>query len=60
MLAEIRLEGKSLPALLARVGLAVGVGLDVGAEVGLVGKGLGADVATKRPLTLEIKIEVTL
>ena len=40
MLAEVRLESKCLAAALALERLAAGVGLDVGAQVGLVGKGL--------------------
>ena len=40
MLAEVRLECECLAAALAPKRLAAGVGLDVGAQVGLVGKGL--------------------
>ena len=42
MLVEVALEGEGLVALLADVGLDVGVRLDVGAQVGLVGEGLAA------------------
>ena len=51
MLVEVRLECESLVAPLARVGLGGGVRLDMGAEVGLVGKGLLADVAGERLLS---------
>ena len=50
VLVEVRLEGKGLVATLARVRLGGGVGLDVGAEVGLVGERLFADVAGERLL----------
>ena len=51
MLVQVRLEGEGLVAPLADVRLGVGVGLDVGAEVGLVGERLGADVAAERLLS---------
>ena len=45
MLVEVRLERKGLVAARADERLRVGVGLNVGPEVGLVGEGLLADVA---------------
>ena len=51
MLVQIGFESERFVAPLAHVGLRVGVGLDVGAEVGLVGEGLGADVAAERLLS---------
>ena len=54
MFVQIRLERKRLPTFVASERLAVGVSLDVGAQVGLVCKGLGADVAAKGALTWKI------
>ena len=50
MLAEVRLEGERLPALLAGERLAVGVGLNVGPQVRLVREGLVAKVTFERTL----------
>ena len=51
MLVEVGLEGEGLVASGADKRLRVGVGLDVGAQVALVGEGLFADVARKRFLS---------
>ena len=50
MLAEVGLEGKRLSTLLAGERLVVGVGLNVGPQVGLVREGLVAQITFKRSL----------
>ena len=48
MLVEVRLEREGLVAARANERLRVGVGLNVGPKVGLVGEGLLAHVAGER------------
>ena len=55
MFVQVGLEGKGLVAARAGVRLRVGVGLDVGAEVGLVGERLVANVALERFFPWNIK-----
>lgn len=45
MLVEVGLQGEGFSATAADVGLGVGMGLDVGSQVGLVREGLVADGA---------------
>lgn len=67
MLVQVTFERERLPAPAADVGFVSRVGLDVGAQVGLVGKGLaalrtperllpgvGTDVALEQPRTAEL------
>ena len=59
VLVEVALEGEALVASLADEGLLGRVGLHVRAQVGLVGKGFGADVAFERLLS-RVRANVSL
>lgn len=57
MFVQVGLEGERLAAGLAGKRLGIGVGLDVGAEIGLVCEGLRADAARERALALNQRIQ---
>ena len=53
VLVKVRFQGKSFVASRTDKRLCIGVGLDVSSKVGLVGKGLVANMTTKRFFTYE-------
>lgn len=60
MLVQIGFESKGFTATLARKRFQIGMSLNVGAQIGFVGKSLFADLTGKRFFTYEKHLEIQL